>query len=61
MRRGKGKDLEKRNRKSPGQCELIQIVRTVQKSPKCRVNRIQPEWRSVSGATPVFVWIRSWL
>ena len=39
----------------------VQIVRTVQKSPKCRVNRIQQEWRSVSGATPVFVWIRSWL
>ena len=25
----------------------VQIVRTVQKSPKCRVNRIQQEWRSV--------------
>ena len=41
------------------QTEPVQIVRTIQKSPKCRVNRIQQEWRSVSGATPVFVWIRS--
>ena len=31
------------------------------KTPLCRKYLIQAEWRSVSGATPVFIWMRSWL
>ena len=40
---------------------LPQIVRTAQKSSLVGNIEFYAEWRSVSGATPVFNWMRWWL
>ena len=40
--------------------ELLQNVRTAQKSPNVG-KRDQLAWRSESGGMPVFCWMRSWL
>ena len=45
----------------PPGIELPQFVRTAQKSPYVGNIKFYAVWRSVSGATPVFNWIRSWL
>ena len=41
--------------------ELPQFIRTAQKSPYVGNIKFKAEWRSVSGATPVLFWMRSWL
>ena len=41
--------------------ELPQFVQTVQKSTYVGNIKFYAEWRSVSGATPVLFWMRSWL
>ena len=50
--------LEKRKTSS---CELPQFVRTAQKDPYVGNFKFYAEWRSISGATPVLFWMRSWL
>ena len=51
-----GAALEYRRRKSTPPVELLQFVRTAQKAPYVGDMKFKR-----SGATPVFVWMRSWL
>ena len=46
-------------RQKQGRNELPQFVRTTQKSTYVGNIQFYAEWRSVSGATPVLLWIRS--
>ena len=48
-------------KKALGDIELPQFMRTAQKSPYVGNIKFYAAWRSVSGATPVLFWIRSWL
>ena len=54
------KELVRRVKEKRSGNELLQNVRTAQKSPNVG-KRDQLAWRSESGGMPVFCWMRSWL